>query len=179
MKKWECLVCGYIHEGEEPPDECPICGAGKDQFVELQEPGEKTASQEASPPESAPTKEQPSPAAAPVQQEPAPPAEEPQPASLLQLIRKLIIEHHLHPIAVHSPNGIIPVAFLFMLLSIMFSSAALENAAFFNMIVVLLSMPLVLFTGYTAWQAKYRFFFNRIGLTLGDDRFKPLVQLGR
>ena len=26
MKKWRCLVCGYIHEGEEPPDKCPVCG---------------------------------------------------------------------------------------------------------------------------------------------------------
>lgn len=26
MKKWVCNVCGYIHEGETPPDICPICG---------------------------------------------------------------------------------------------------------------------------------------------------------
>jgi len=23
--KWQCLVCGYIHEGTEPPKECPAC----------------------------------------------------------------------------------------------------------------------------------------------------------
>lgn len=23
--KWECLVCGYIFEGKEPPKECPAC----------------------------------------------------------------------------------------------------------------------------------------------------------
>ncbi len=27
MKKWKCTVCGYIHVGEEPPEECPVCGA--------------------------------------------------------------------------------------------------------------------------------------------------------
>ncbi len=32
-KKWRCVVCGYIFEGEEAPDVCPLCGAGKDQFV--------------------------------------------------------------------------------------------------------------------------------------------------
>ena len=32
-KKWRCEVCGYIFEGEEAPDTCPLCGAGKDQFV--------------------------------------------------------------------------------------------------------------------------------------------------
>jgi len=23
--KWRCLVCGYVHEGLTPPDECPAC----------------------------------------------------------------------------------------------------------------------------------------------------------
>lgn len=23
--KWKCSVCGYIHEGTEPPDKCPCC----------------------------------------------------------------------------------------------------------------------------------------------------------
>lgn len=23
--KWQCLVCGYVHEGTEPPKECPAC----------------------------------------------------------------------------------------------------------------------------------------------------------
>lgn len=32
IKKWRCLVCGYIHEGETPPDECPVCGAPKEEF---------------------------------------------------------------------------------------------------------------------------------------------------
>jgi rubrerythrin len=33
MKSWKCTVCGYIHEGEGPPDECPVCKAYKYQFV--------------------------------------------------------------------------------------------------------------------------------------------------
>ena len=32
MKKFKCIVCGYIHEGIEPPDVCPVCGASKDDF---------------------------------------------------------------------------------------------------------------------------------------------------
>lgn len=31
-KHWKCRVCGYVHEGPEPPDECPVCGAPKDMF---------------------------------------------------------------------------------------------------------------------------------------------------
>lgn len=25
MKKWKCKVCGYIHQGDTPPEKCPIC----------------------------------------------------------------------------------------------------------------------------------------------------------
>lgn len=35
VKKWKCLVCGYIHEGDEPPASCPVCGVGPDQFTEI------------------------------------------------------------------------------------------------------------------------------------------------
>lgn len=34
MKKWVCTVCGYVHEGEEAPEMCPLCGVGADQFEE-------------------------------------------------------------------------------------------------------------------------------------------------
>ena len=26
MKKWVCSVCGYVYEGENPPEKCPQCG---------------------------------------------------------------------------------------------------------------------------------------------------------
>lgn len=29
---WQCTVCGYIHHGPEPPDECPVCGVSSDEF---------------------------------------------------------------------------------------------------------------------------------------------------
>jgi rubrerythrin len=32
MKRWECVICGYIHEGEEPPGRCPACDAAKELF---------------------------------------------------------------------------------------------------------------------------------------------------
>lgn len=35
MKKFVCIICGYIHEGEEAPERCPICKAGKDKFKEM------------------------------------------------------------------------------------------------------------------------------------------------
>ncbi len=37
MKKWNCSVCGYIHEGPEAPDKCPNCGVPKEKFSEVPE----------------------------------------------------------------------------------------------------------------------------------------------
>ena len=36
-KKFRCLVCGYVYEGENPPAECPICHAKAEKFVEIKE----------------------------------------------------------------------------------------------------------------------------------------------
>jgi rubrerythrin len=37
MKKYVCQICGYVHEGDSAPDQCPICKASKDKFVEKSE----------------------------------------------------------------------------------------------------------------------------------------------
>ena len=37
MKKFVCTVCGYIHEGETAPAECPVCHVGADKFKEQTE----------------------------------------------------------------------------------------------------------------------------------------------
>ena len=34
MKKFVCSVCGYVHEGNEAPAECPLCHVGPEKFVE-------------------------------------------------------------------------------------------------------------------------------------------------
>ena len=34
-KKFICTVCGYVHEGDEAPEKCPLCGAPKSKFKEL------------------------------------------------------------------------------------------------------------------------------------------------
>lgn len=36
-KKFRCLVCGYIHEGENAPEECPLCHVGAENFEEIEE----------------------------------------------------------------------------------------------------------------------------------------------
>lgn len=32
MAKYVCTVCGYVHEGDAPPEECPICKAPAEKF---------------------------------------------------------------------------------------------------------------------------------------------------
>ena len=34
MKKFVCTVCGYVYEGETPPEACPQCKAPASKFVE-------------------------------------------------------------------------------------------------------------------------------------------------
>lgn len=31
--KYVCPVCGYVHEGDEPPAECPVCHVSGDKFL--------------------------------------------------------------------------------------------------------------------------------------------------
>ncbi len=33
--KWRCTVCGYIHEGDEPPEQCPVCKQPSEKFEKL------------------------------------------------------------------------------------------------------------------------------------------------
>lgn len=37
MKRWICVICGYIHEGEAPPATCPVCKAGPEAFELLED----------------------------------------------------------------------------------------------------------------------------------------------
>ena len=41
MKKFVCPVCGYVHEGNEPPEKCPVCKVPAEKFEELKEEGEE------------------------------------------------------------------------------------------------------------------------------------------
>jgi rubrerythrin len=37
MASWECRVCLHVHEGDEPPERCPVCGAPASEFTPLDE----------------------------------------------------------------------------------------------------------------------------------------------
>ncbi len=44
MAKWVCKVCGYVHEGDTPPEQCPVCKVPGDKFEKVE--GEMTLAAE-------------------------------------------------------------------------------------------------------------------------------------
>jgi rubredoxin len=137
---WKCRACGYPHTGALPPEPCPVCGSGGEQFQY----------QIATPVIPAPPLERPAAAEASAA---LPPRIRIQ--NRLEMVLAKMSELHAHPIAVHIPNGVLPVSFVFLLLALLFNSATLEKAAFYNLVMVLLAMPGVLFSGYNDWQRRF------------------------
>ena len=41
MKKWKCLICGQVVEGDSTPEACPLCKAPASKFEEVVETGKK------------------------------------------------------------------------------------------------------------------------------------------
>lgn len=161
--KWRCKVCGYVHTGAEPPDNCPVCGADKSQFEPV---SEETAAETTAP--SAPTDPprhvmpdtpQNSPEDTVSSSTDANESQMPGRASkaqeLYQIGIKNMLKHHVHPISTHIPNGVIPVSFTFIVLALLSGSKPLATAALCNMVFIAISLPLVLFSGYIEWQERY------------------------
>lgn len=147
MKKWKCAVCGYIHEGEDPPEECPVCGADRSKFVEM-EAGEVQAPKISEP--------------APRVDRPEAKAKAPDPWAKYEPITDLMAKLHAHPIAVHIPNGVLPVAVFFLFLSLLFHHRGLEAAAFYNLIFVVVAMPGVILTGVVDWKVQFKGAMTRV-----------------
>ncbi|MDZ7665730.1 MAG: DUF2231 domain-containing protein [Desulfotignum sp.] len=147
MKAWKCTICNYVHRGESPPEKCPVCGADKTKFVEIEIPDEpeKTAS-------GADATEMETSAPAPPEPESAKPSA---PRSLYQTVTQLMLQYHAHPILVHTPNGLLPVAAILFILAWVFDASLPAKAAAINMVFVVLALPLVIYTGILEWQKKY------------------------
>lgn len=79
---------------------------------------------------------------------------------------------HVHPIVVHLPNGALPAGILFLYLALLTGSRDLERAAFFILVLVLVSTPVAGVTGYFDWKGRYGgrkvpIFHRKIGLAAG------------
>lgn len=148
--KWQCLVCGFIHTGPEPPDVCPVCGADRSQFVLL--------APEAPQPEAVPAGADTPLESDLAEKEALAPDTEPEPSRFQRYyatITVLMSRHHAHPISVHIPNGVLPVAVFFLLVGMLFGCEGLLQAGFYNLAFVFIAMPMVLFSGYNDWQLRF------------------------
>ncbi len=153
MKKWQCTVCKYIHEGDEPPEKCPICGVPASKFVLLEEDGQapaKPAGEKAGP------KPEKKVAGAKTAAKPSPkPAPEPPPKTAYEKLTRFMVKHHAHPVSVHMPNGLVPVSVVLFILAWLSGSSLFVKAGFINLVFVVLSLPLVLYSGVLEWKKKY------------------------
>ncbi|MGW8192776.1 MAG: rubredoxin-like domain-containing protein [Desulforhopalus sp.] len=141
-KRWRCTVCGYIHSGAEPPEKCPVCDAPKNMFEEIdaegnvitEAPGTKNADVVASSVEPGEKRKRP----------------------FFDRLCELVLRFHFHPISTHFPNGVLPAAVVFLALAVYFNVAMLETASYYNLIFVLVILPVVVLTGYIEWQKRYK-----------------------
>ena len=150
-RRWRCSVCGYVHQGETPPEKCPLCGADRSLFEEIDEEGNSLGKDEDETNEG----EVASSAATEIEEA----------ATFFNKIAALSFKFHLHSIHTHFPNGILPIVVAFLGLAIYFNIVSLETAAFFNSIAVLISLPVVLLTGYIEWQKRYKGLKSAIFIT--------------
>ena len=177
--KWICTVCQYVHEGDSPPDVCPVCGQGKEMFKKADEtPKEETttpgpnAGKETD--ETSKTSGQKSnrwrcTICNYIHEGPEPPGvcpicgagkeafvpEVDGPEHYNRGLAGLIEKLHLHPVAAHFPNGALPLAFLAWLVYLVLGDSSFERTSFYLMLVATLAVP---FTGFTGWSdAKHRF----------------------
>lgn len=150
MKKWKCTVCGYIHEGDEPPDKCPVCGADKSKFEEYV-PEDKPENGDTEPEPKAETEKDAEKSAGLAWKNTG----RQNVSHIYTVATDLMVKNHLHPISVHIPNGVLPVAVIFTVLAMVFHSVYLDKAAFYNLIFVLLSMPVVIYAGILEWKKKF------------------------
>ena len=37
MTKWKCKICGYVHEGDTAPEQCPVCKQPASVFEKVEE----------------------------------------------------------------------------------------------------------------------------------------------
>lgn len=137
MRRWKCKVCGYIHEGDQSPDRCPVCNADGIHIVEVDDKGGESAVAGAKAVE-------------------PPPAEAAKKATFRDKLAALVLRQHLHPIIVNIPNGVLPAAVVFIFLASILGLAMFKDAAFYNLVFVLLAMPLVMATGYLEWRNRYK-----------------------
>lgn len=150
MKNWQCSVCRYIHKMEDLPDKCPVCNAPASKFQKMDETSISETKSSDRTSDNKPTFNNSS--EGNIKQNAKQSYFN---NKRLEKIISFMIRHHAHPVSVHTPNGILPASVLLFILSWIFDLELLSKAGFINLIIVLISIPVVICTGLLEWQQKY------------------------
>ena len=174
-RTWICTVCKYVHEGDSPPDTCPVCKKPWSAFIPNVDGPEGPKLPQAAPKESPKRK---SDGKANrwrcvicnyIHDGPEPPGVCPicgagvdafvpeldSPEHHHRGFAGLIEKLHLHPVAAHFPNGALPLAFLAWVIYLVLGDSCLERASFYLMLVATAAVP---FTAFSGWSdARHRF----------------------
>ncbi|MBN2530464.1 MAG: hypothetical protein JXR76_29020 [Deltaproteobacteria bacterium] len=188
-RQWVCTVCGYVHEGDGPPDTCPVCGQPWSVFVPKVDGGdlEKSGAGAGATSAVAASDETGSGEAQKANRwrcvvcnyihegDDAPDIcpicgakkdsfipEKKSPKHHHRGFSGLIEKLHLHPVAAHFPNGALPLAFLSWVMYLVLGEGCLERASFYLMLVAAAAAPV---TGITGWSdARHRFGTTETGV---------------
>ncbi len=174
-RSWYCTVCKYVHQGDGPPDICPVCKKPWDKFVPHVD-GEPVL---AGPPAGA------TPAPAPaeavkadrwrcvvcnhIHDGSAPPdicpvcgkgkeffqPETAGPEHSHEGLAGLVEKMHLHPVTAHFPNGSLPLALVAWVAYLVTGEGSLERTAFYLTMIAVVVSPVTFFSGWS--DAKHRF----------------------
>ena len=158
-RRWLCTVCKYIHEGDAPPDICPVCNAPWSKFIPHtgeEAPAEKIErwrcavcnhiSSGREPPQTCPV-------CGSGREKFLPETESP--VHLHRGFSGLVERLHLHPVAAHFPNGALPLALIAWVAYLLSGEFTLERASFYLVLVAVASMPVTFLSGLS--DAKQRF----------------------
>ncbi|WP_303722404.1 rubredoxin-like domain-containing protein [Malonomonas rubra] len=129
-KTWRCTVCGYLHKGDQPPENCPVCKVDACKFELVEEPASEVESQSVGK------------------------------ADFLKKQVKIFLEEMKigfvpHAVGAHFPNALLPTAFLFLLIYIFGGGATFESAVFYLLLVVFLAVPVTFATGVLDWRKSF------------------------
>jgi len=75
---------------------------------------------------------------------------------LAKFLKEMKQSFALHPIAAHFSNGVIPVAVLYLLLTLIDGSPFFEHTVIHLELVALMAIPLSFYSGIRDWKTKYK-----------------------
>lgn len=75
---------------------------------------------------------------------------------IMKFFREMKKSFELHPVSAHFSNGLVPVAVLYLLLSIFFGDRFFEHTVIELLVVVLVAAPFSFYSGVREWKMKYK-----------------------